>query len=1627
MAKRVNTRFLIVLTAVFACLIAAAVVAKYTVLRKDPRANEAAGDQHFKNGEYKQAIERYRFAIAGNKKPAPLLVKLGDVLNVMVADDPENLNNARAAWSQAMASDPNHEPALQRLLDSYWEESELYPSRNDLYPRIYETAKRLAELRPGDTKVLTKRDIAGVRPWLNELPIRKPEPEMIVAMKARVQRDPSDADLRYYLAKFWLKEAWEFRQRGPARDAENRMAQAAALFDEALKDPPKDPQANALLQLRGAQVYAELDRAEKIANEAGRRPQAQAAPQTQPAGSYAAKAEKALAAAMESAKSVPVDSQLYFDVNIQAVDWAARQRRMKDAEKVCEEMLAKRPDDPKVRLLYARLLTENPTPAKREKAIELLSREVKVAGLVGPQGYNATNLRIQTLMELISTKIEQAKSLAASLAAAPQAGDAAVMKPQEIKQKQDQLLADIRDDMKRLDSMVPGEAVSALRLKAQLLQLEGKPAEALGMFRRAVTLMEGATQERKDWDLINELAHAYLNAGQTGSAKQYLERIVAQYESHVPSRLLLANVLMTENKLEEAKAHMREAEKHLGKMAPDSPEFVRARAEFDRIGMALMRMTNDPRLEEQYTKLPEGTRAERLNKAAVARQIKKTDEAVRLTTLVAKEEPKDMGAFQALLNTLVGADRRQEALAAVETFLANNPDKAAMLTPVRDRLKAAVELADATPQQVYERRKQLIEAEPESAMRSMKLADLERDFNNLDKAEEILQKLHNDNPGDIAVVEQLFDLNLTQRKWERAKGYMDKLVAAKSDGADGLLHQFRFAMSKGDTAEGLRLGKALTLTRPDFDVSFVALGQAYQADHRHAEAVKQYEAARVRKPRNVDALRGLIECYYQQNRPDAVRQVLDEARVLFPSDGRFREMELRYQLEFGDPMAVVTEREQLQKERPEVAQTWIDLATAYRRAARSKGEADAAARDDLRAKARGVLQKGAAKWGGDGRFVTLLADLAMDGGDVAAGEKLLQDYAARGDQKDRFEPQLLLADYYARANRLDEAQKAFESALQKADALARAAGDKKDAAAAATAAAYDIRLNYSAFLAQNGKYDDALKVLDVAAEAARAGAGAAADRRLFVQRLNVLIVAGKRDLAEQALLDALGGKVAGAAGDTGLQMMLVRVNYDGGRYDQALERVNTILKAEPDNMEAKFYRGQIMLRKPQPDLPNAINDLTEVRQADPRNAATRILLADAFRQTGDTPKAIRELEEGLRHDPLSREMRLRLMDYRSAEGSQDLNEVLRLASEARLHPQLKNDAVWAYRESVVYSNRKEWPRALAAIEDSMKLAPKDMTLVREYQSVELLAGNHKQVLDQTDRLVKENKAPWWMFMNRAVARNGLKDEAGAMNEFNLALTAAGGDNSAAEQIVKQMTTTVGKDRAIEQVMARANQDVRWKLLAAALHSVYKDWDNATKMLDDVQAQFNTLTPRQQIQALRISGPLYQLARPPKLEKARDAYEKLLKIAPNDLFALNNLATLLVDDALVSQPQEAKVYSKKAYDQVKRSQPFPAAILDTHGWVLIQCGGRDIDEGIDILQKVVRQTSLPEAHYHLAEGYLKKKTPEKALTELKVAADSINRVSVQGIAVSPDLEQKIRQATERANEMLRSQSGAAVAQ
>ena len=1630
MAKRVNTKFLIILTAVVAVMIAAVVTIQAVgVFRKDPAAQERLGDERLAEGKPKEALEKYKYAIAANPSNKLLLVKIGDAYNQMTAEDPQTIHHARAVWNQIVATDPTYEPALDRLLESYWQQMESSALEAQLHHRVREAAQRLSDVRPADTAVAAKVHIVTLRPWLDGMSQVFKAAEVDASRKALaalMQRDRANPEIPYYVALANLKEAQDLRRSGLPQDdarADSLTEAAGRIMDAAVSEQA----ANGAMQLRAYQVYSTLDRIARARAAAERRKAVQAG-RTPPAGDDAetpngAKARKALATALEAAKSMRPTDPLFGDIHIESAEFARRERRTEEAEKIYADLVAKLPNDQNVLIRYADLLTQSGVAAKREEAIKLLSKDVDLSHLKGTKGYLAAQMRASRLGELVDARLEQIRD------------------PKLDPKQRQSILAQAKGELEKLTALMSAESVSVLRLRGRIQQAEGDPIGSIQTFERAVGLMQGSTN--KDFNLVNDLAQAYLYAGQTGSAKGLLQEVIDRHEWFVPARLQMAQVLIAENKLNDAKMHLNQAEKQLNSMQgqAEMKELPSWQAYYQRTALSLLSKARDPKLDEQFAKMPEGNRQERLTKAAVAQVLKKHDEAVRLGNLQLAENAADLQALDLVTNGHLASGRKAEALAAVDKVIAAggvSDDAAQRLKLARERIVAEMELANATPEQVYERNRKLIEQEPESPDRAVKLANLEIRYQHFDAAEAVLQKALAADGSNVAVLGKLYDLALRREQWQKAQELCDRLVATKGDGADGLIYKFRLATARGNKDEAVKLGKAVVDARPEFDLGYVAYGQALQAADRHAEAVNQYKQARARKPLNFDALRGMVECLYALNQPGDARQLIEEARELFPDNAHFKDLELRHELNYGDPQTVVAEREEIHRRQPEEKDSWLQLAAAYRTVARTKFEREPAKKAEALRKATDVLRQALGRWKDDAELTMALSSVLADAGDFAAGEKLLADYAAAPARATHAEPMLVLADYYIRANRLDKAEAASREGLKRAEAardeamkrLADAGADKAAAdAARADAAAHgktavNVRVRLAEFLARYQRFDEALAELN-AAQPGEGPGSAELSRAVFRQRLQVLIASGQRDVAERQLLEALAKP--SMAADTDLQMTLVAVNFDGGKYEEALERVNQLLKADPDNVKIRFFRGQILMKKPRPDLKQALADLQEVRKSDPNSIGARVLLADAYRRQGNKNQGIRELEEGLRLQPTSRDLRLKLMDFWSDPSAPDWGEVLRLAREARAHSQLRDDPTWARREAAVQAQRRDWPAAIAAIEDAMKLDPYDTNLVREYQSVLLLAGRNKEVLDMSEALASQGKAPWWVFLNRGTARHALNDAAGAVAEFNNGLNAAGDNSAGVEQIVKTMVATVGREQALNQVLARSDKDARWKLLAAALYAAKStgqgeapNWERAVQMLDEVQAHFDELSPAHKAQALRIAGPLYQMARPPQFEKAKQAYEELLKIQPDDLFALNNLANLLIDESLVPQAQEARKHSQKAYEQVKRAQPFPAAIFDTHGWVLVQCG--ELNEAIEILQRVVRQSNMPEAHYHLGEAYLRKTDYRKAQESLRLAAQTIPEAVAEGSTVSPDLEKKIQTAMEKAKELERAARG-----
>lgn len=120
------------------------------------------------------------------------------------------------------------------------------------------------------------------------------------------------------------------------------------------------------------------------------------------------------------------------------------------------------------------------------------------------------------------------------------------------------------------------------------------------------------------------------------------------------------------------------------------------------------------------------------------------------------------------------------------------------------------------------------------------------------------------------------------------------------------------------------------------------------------------------------------------------------------------------------------------------------------------------------------------------------------------------------------------------------------------------------------------------------------------------------------------------------------------------------------------------------------------------------------------------------------------------------------------------------------------------------------------------------------------------------------------------------------------------------------------------------------------------------------------------------------ARTGDYQAARVAYEQLLKLAPDDINAMNNLTNVLYRLKDSSALKVAEATLTKA--------PGNPNVIDTLGWILLQNG--QTDRALQLLRDArLRAPDNPDIRYHLAEALVRTNRPGEAKEELQIALNA----------------------------------------
>ncbi|MDD2760412.1 MAG: tetratricopeptide repeat protein, partial [Methylomonas sp.] len=184
--------------------------------------------------------------------------------------------------------------------------------------------------------------------------------------------------------------------------------------------------------------------------------------------------------------------------------------------------------------------------------------------------------------------------------------------------------------------------------------------------------------------------------------------------------------------------------------------------------------------------------------------------------------------------------------------------------------------------------------------------------------------------------------------------------------------------------------------------------------------------------------------------------------------------------------------------------------------------------------------------------------------------------------------------------------------------------------------------------------------------------------------------------------------------------------------------------------------------------------------------------------------------------------------------------------------------------------------------------------------------------------------------------------------------------SEAESLLRVM---VNQDSTAKQTSA-----VKLKLAELAL--LRRDMAAANAYLDEIFGQ-----QPDHLQALRLAAQLYVMQN--DIDKAIEAYKRVLKRTPLNDEAANNLA-----DLLATYRADDKDSMAKATTLVERFEDARhPALLDTYGWVQLKAG--NIQQAVMALRRAeAGAPNDPRIHYHLAEAYSKTGNTQAAIGQLQ---------------------------------------------
>jgi len=461
--------------------------------------------------------------------------------------------------------------------------------------------------------------------------------------------------------------------------------------------------------------------------------------------------------------------------------------------------------------------------------------------------------------------------------------------------------------------------------------------------------------------------------------------------------------------------------------------------------------------------------------------------------------------------------------------------------------------------------------------------------------------------------------------------------------------------------------------------------------------------------------------------------------------------------------------------------------------------------------------------------------------------------------------------------------------------------------------------------------------------------------------------------AESALREYREGIVKEPKRKAAYQHSIIEVLMRQGKRAEAAEVNNQILKDNPKDADAKSLAATFLLD--QGDINQATTELQAVVTSAPDNAVAHYQLGRAYAASGRSKweEARQQFEKAVSLRADYSLPRLGLAELQVAHGEyqaalDSVQEILKID---------KGNVNARLIESKALLGQKKYGESDSLLAEAMKTNPSSPDVYYQAGVSALTRGDAKAAEASFLRAYELNptNSRALLGVTEADIQAGKPDAAMAL----LGAEAKKAPNRL--DIVMLMGTTevrVGKYQDaltyFTRVLSGLNKNAKGRAeIYLLIADTYRRMGDGNNAIINMQKAREIVPDNETV----LSGLAVTLDQAGRRAEARQAYEAGLKVDPNNILFLNNLAFLMAESS--ADLDVALNYAQKA----KGLSPNRPEISDTYGWILLK---KNLpDQAIPVFKDLVNKFPAESMYYyHLAMAYNQKGDSKKAVEELQEA-------------------------------------------